>query len=429
MPEVTFNLFPAQIKLLKATEKNIVAVLSRGYGKSFSLSMWCLYKLLSNSNIGMLICPTYNMLRETVKYLLKHTEDMGLEYSINSKPHWCNSLLSDHKNIFSLNCRDGKHHYIKLASGDNPEGIRGTSCDFIAFDECALLDESIVDIATPCLRGKGSNFNYQQVFATTPRDTSNWLYKRYVAQDIPSTIHIKAQATENFIEFTDEKLEYFRSILTDLMWKREILAEWVDLASNSMFYAFSDNHIQDRKLDGRLFLSCDQNTINLQTLVGYLGRDEIHIDNEILIPEAGNAQKVAQSFHKLYSNQQIRQVYAFGDRFGNNKSVVASSSYYQQLKDALKQLGWNMVDRTNDKNPSVWDSTELTNRFFEKNKITISSRCKEFIRHLKEVKWKENEFVMDKKFLDSGFCDDLRYVLWDNFKPGSNIIATNNLLK
>lgn len=421
MPEIDVKLFPAQYQLLQAQERNIVAVLSRGYGKSYSLAMWCIKKLLTDSYTGMLICPTYQQLRETVKYLLSHAETMGLRFTLNSRPSWCSSNLSDHKNIFSLDVGDGKHRYLKLASGDRPENIRGTSCDFIAFDECALLREEIVDISMPCLRGRGPDFNYQVAFCTTPRDTSCWLYKRYVESEPPSTVHIKAPATENFIEFTQEKLEYYRSMLTDLMWKREILAEWVDLAANAMFYAFSAANVAKKEPKGKLFLGCDQNVINLESLCGWIDGRSVYVEHEIQIPEAGNPQKVAQEFHKKFKSQSQRLVYLMGDRYGRNRSLTSQSTYYQQLEEELKRLGWRTQDRTNNKNPDVFSSCELVNRGFEKDELFISPNCKEFIRHLKEVRWKDGEFVMDKKLLDSGFCDVIRYVFWKEFGKRSTI--------
>jgi len=410
------KLFPSQLEVLQATEQNIVAVLSRGYGKSYTVAYWCLYRLLTDSDIGMIVCPSYNMLRETTKYLLMHAQSLGLEYQINKKPHWCDSYLSDHKNIFSLNLNNGKHKYIQLCSADNPDSIRGRNTDFLALDECALLKAEVVDIATPCLRGKGSSFTYRTLMTTTPRDTSNWLYKRYVDKDVPSTKHIKASALENFIEFTQEKLDYYRSILTDLMWKREILAEWVDMARNAMFYAFSkDTHVKSLQATGKLFLSCDQNNVDLSSISGWINGEDVYIEKDIVIAENGNPLKVAQEFHKYYSQYESRMVYLFGDRYGKNKSLTSRSTYYDQLTDELKRLGWATQNKTNVKNPNVKDSTEKCNRWLEQMKLFVHPQCKETIRHFIEVKWKETEWVMDKKLLDSGLMDALRYVIWTEF--------------
>jgi len=427
MPNV--SLFPSQLRTLQATQDIVLMLCSRAYGKSYTMGMITVIKLLGDSYRCLYIAPTYSQLRESTKYILQHLEQLGIEYSLNTRPTWCKSLLSDHKNIISINALDGKHRYIKLISGDNPETIRGSSADFIVVDECVLVDESLIDIALPCLRGHPltNKHRYRLYLATTPSDQSNWLYKRYIENPPSNFIEIKAMAQENFIEFNEEKIKMLQESMTSLMWKREMLCEWLSINSQSMNYAFNNAHIKDidNRESKRLFLGCDQNNINLGSLGGWIGRDDLFIDGEILIQEGGNAIKVAQEFHKLYSKYKTRQVTLTGDRMGNNKTLVSGTSYYDQLKGELKRLGWESIDKTNNKNPEVWSSNELLQRLMEQNKFAISPNCKEVIRHLRDVRWKKDEFVMDKKLLDSPFQDILRYTCFDFFRPNSPISFIN----
>lgn len=376
---------------------------------------------------------TFQQLRETVKYVLQHLESLGIEYALNTRPHWCKSLLSDHKNIISINIGDGTHRYLKCLSMDNPESIRGSSADFCAIDEAALADEIFVDTARPILRGHplGSKFNYQTLLATTPTSTQNWIYKRFIETQVPSFIEIRAKAEENFIEYSPEKLSYLRDSMTELMYSREYDLQWTSLSTNTMAYAFHDGLIVDKadKETGRLMLSCDINNIDLQTSCGWYHKDWLHIDNEILIHEGGNPQKVAGEFHKKYSHLKIRQVTMFGDRYGSNNSTTSKETYYQQLTKSLKELGWTTIDKTLQSNPSIWDSNECFMKLCEKNQFTISPKCKEIIRHLKTCQWMKNEHKMDKKLLDSGFYDNVRYCCWSEFRPGARINLTNSFFK
>ena len=429
---VEVKLFPSQIKAIKAQEQIILMLCSRGFGKSYTVAYWCIIKLLRDSYRGILVNSTFQQLRETVKYVLQHLESLGIEYALNTRPNWCRSLLSDHKNIVSINALDGKHHYLKCLSCDNPESIRGSSADFLAIDEAALADEVFVDTARPVLRGHpdGANFRYQTILATTPTTVNNWIYKRYIESPPSSFIEIKAKAEENFIEYNDDKLKYIRESMTELMYSREYDLQWMSLLSNSMAYAFADSHIKTNldKEKGRLFISCDINNIDLQTTCGWFHRDWLHIDNEILIHEGGNPQKVAQEFHKKYSSLKVRQVTTFGDRYGSNKTTTSKETYYEQLFKALKELGWTIVDRTLNSNPGVWDSNELFMKLCEKNQFSIDPNCKEVIRHLKTCQWKKDEHIMDKKLLDSGFYDSIRYICHSEFRPGSKLHTANSLL-
>lgn len=424
------NLFPAQIKLLKSEEQIILLLASRGYGKSYSVAYWCIKKLLTDSYRGILVNATYQQLRETVKYVLEHLETLNIEYALNTRPTFCKSLLSDHKNIISINLNDNKHRYIKCLSMDNPESIRGSSADFLAIDEAALADEDFIDTARPVLRGHplGSQFKYQTLLATTPTTVSNWIYRRFIEKNIPNFIEIKAKAEENFIEYNKEKLDFLKDSMTELMFSREYNLQWISFNSNSMAYAFSDSHIKslEDKERGRLFLSCDINNLDLQSSCGWFSKDFLHIDNEILIPEGGNPEKIANEFHKKYSHLKIRQVSIFGDRYGSNKSTTSKETYYEQLFKYLKSLRWSYNDYTLKQNPSVWDSNEIFMKLCEKNQFSIDPVCKEIIRHLKTVQWKKNEHIMDKNFLDSGFYDSIRYVCWDYFRPSTTITSINN---
>jgi hypothetical protein len=415
--EVTFNLFPSQRELITSKENVILLLASRGYGKSYSAAFYAIAKILQNNYRGIVANATYSQLRETTKYILQHLDYLGIEYVINCKPTWCKSFLSDHKNIISVNVGDGKHRYIRLISSDNVESIRGASADFLVLDEAAIMSENFFDTALPVLRGHpdGPEHNYQIVMCTTPTSTSSWLYKRFIENPIPSFKEIKALAQENIIEFTDEKIEMMRDTMTTIMFKREMMCEWLSLNFDTMAYAFGDHHIVEHddkyKLGSKLFISCDINNKNLQSICGWYKKDFLYLENGINIEMGGNAIRVANEFHKLYSTQPVKTVTVTGDRYGSNKTTATGGklTYYQQLIGELKRLGWTVVDETLNSNPSIYDSNEAFNRLLEQNKFAINSKCKEVIRHLKEVEWIKGEWKMNKRVLDSGFYDSIRY--------------------
>lgn len=426
------TLFPAQYNTLQSEAAITLLLCSRGYGKSYTLAYWCIKKLLTGCYAGMVIGPTYGYLKDTTKYILQHLEACGIEYELNCKPTWCKSLQPNHQGILSINCLDGKHHYLVLCSADNPDSPRGKSVDFMALDEAALLNETVIDVALPCLRGHplGSQHSYQILLATTPSDTSNWIYKRFIGTHTDNFKEIKALAQENTIEFSESKLKLLQEQMTSNMWRREMECEWMTQNNNTMNYAFSKSLVKSNpeKTKDRLFISSDQNNINLQSVCGYLGQKGFHIDNEILIPEGGSPIKVAQEFHRLYQSTQSRHVVVCGDRTGHNKTLVSRSTYWEQFNNEMRRLGWIPQDRTNDKNPEVFSSNETFQRIMEQGHFSIDPKCKNIIKHLEEVRWKPSEFVMDKKFLDSGFQDSLRYVAWEFFNPlRSNGISRGNI--
>ena len=424
------DIFPSQAELLKANEKYILFLASRGYGKSYSVAWWLITKLLSGCYRCILTNATFQQLRETTKYLLQHLDSISLPYAINCKPGWCQSLLSDHKNILSVDIGDGQHHYIKLLSFDNIESIRGSSCDALAIDEGALAREEYFDTAILTLRGhpNGMNHNYQCLIATTPTTVNNWIWKRFIETIVPSFKQIKAFAEENFIEYDNEKLSLIKSTMTDMMWRREMLCEWISLSSNTVFYAFSKEHIKQLQVtDKRLFISCDMNVDGLTSIIGYFDTESIFIEDEIVIKENGNAIKMAAEFHKKYSSKPNKSLYLTGDRSTKNRSAASTTTYHQQLINELKRLGWQVTDKTLQSNPSQFDSAEMVNRQLELNKLCISPNCKTLIDDCSKGIWKDttsDKFEIDKAVcrFDAGDC--LRYIIWSVNKP-RNIVAMN----
>lgn len=432
-----FKLLPSQLKALQSQEKVTLLLCSRGTGKSYGAGFYCIARLLSDANVGMLICPIYSMLRDTTSYILKHLEKLGIEYTINKKPHWCNSTLSDHKGVLSINNGTSTHKFLFLNSADEPDHLRGKSIDFAVLDEAAIMDESVIDIITPALRANplGAHYNYRILLATTSTTVNNWIYKRYIEPgNVSNFKEIKALAEENFYEYTPEKIESIRQQMTDIMFRREMLCEWISISSNSVFYAFDRaRHLKSLEdtSQGKFFMSADMNVDGLTSIVSLVNGNNIHIDNEVVIKENGNAQKMASEFHKLYALRSNKALYLTGDRNLKSRNAAASSTYHQQLINELRRLGWQVTDKTLNANPSVWDSSEITNRKLELNELTIDPRCKVLIDDLTRGVWKENlgdKFEINKAICRSDASDCLRYLVWE-FRPGNRIVASNSFFK
>lgn len=431
--EINFKLLPSQLKALQSKEKVTLLLCSRGTGKSFGLAFYCIARLLDDANVGMLVCPIYSMLRDTTSYLLKHLEKLGIEYTINKKPHWCNSTLSDHKGVLSINNGTSTHKYLFLQSSDEPDHLRGKSIDFCCLDEGAIMDESVIDVVIPSLRSNplGADYNYRILIGTTSTTVNNWIYKRYIAPgNVSNFREIRALAQENFFEYNEEKLESIKSQMTDMMYRREMLCEWISLSSNSVFYAFDQTrHLKQLKdTPGKFYMSADMNVDGLTSIVAYVDGKSIHIDDEVVIKENGNAQKMASEFHKKYSHKVNKALYLTGDRNLKTRNAAASSTYHQQLISELRRLGWQITDRTLNANPSVWDAAENCNRKFELNELSVDPKCKVLIDDLTRGTWKENlndKFEINKALCRSDASDCLRYLVWE-FRPGTSLSARNN---
>lgn len=281
------------------------------------------------------------------------------------------------------------------------------------------------------LRGRGSAFNYKVFMSSSPAGASqSWVFRRFIEKPPKDTLIIQAPSYENFIEWDTEKVSYYKENMSDRFFQQEIEARCLEWASNQVFYAFNrDTHLEAPSIDGKFFISCDMNVDGLTSICAFVNGTKIHIDNEIVIKENGNAQKMAAEFHKLYSGRANRALYMTGDRSTKSRTAASMTTYHQQLLGELKKLGWNVTDKTLNANPSQFDSSEMVNRYFEKNELTINPCCKTMIDDCVRGAWKStlgDKFEIDKVMcrFDAGDC--LRYLIWEH-RPGSRIASSNKL--
>lgn len=430
MPEVNLKLFKSQIKALQAQEKQILMLVGRGYGKSYINALWILTELIKDPGSNcLLVSPTYQQSKEVVSYLSKHCETIGLEYAINKIPSWCPCPLPDCKNIFSVNVGN-KFTYCRIGSADNEDNLRGGSYSRIAVDEICYCSETLYDaILLPMLRGRGSNFKYKIFMSSSPSGASqSWVFRRFIEKPPKDTLIIQAPSYENFIEWDEAKITYYKENMSDRFFQQEIEAKCLEWSSNQVLYAFNrDNHLKPNNTqEGKFFISCDMNVDGLSSICAFLNGNKIHIDNEVVIKENGNAQKMAAEFHKIYSTRTNKTLYMTGDRSTKSRSAASSTTYHYQLLAELKKLGWNVVDKTLNVNPSQFDSAEMCNRWFEKNELTIDPKCKTLIDDCVRGAWKSN--LGDKFEIDKALCrfdcgDCLRYLVWE-FKQGAGVVMS-----
>jgi len=164
------------------------------------------------NSIGMLISPTYTMLRDTMlRTFLEIARDLIVDFN---------------KSDMHATLVDGKE--ILFRSSDNPERLRGANLGWAGLDEVALMSRDVLDIVIGRLR---LDPGYMW-FTTTPKGKNHWLFD-YLERDSVHTI--RARTFDNpFLPqaYNDElKLQY-----TAQFYRQEVLGEFVDFGG-SIFHA------------------------------------------------------------------------------------------------------------------------------------------------------------------------------------------------
>lgn len=158
MAEYHVKLMPYQKRMLHSSNPFTFAVMGRGSGKTYTLSLIALINLLRGKNLIM-AAQKYDALRDVLMRQLKlRVKEWGLEDVVKFCMNPIRATYGDHT--------------IYGSSYEAIESVRGLdSISGILLDEVALAPLDILDVLGPCLRGAEVVDPF--IFgATTPRATS-----------------------------------------------------------------------------------------------------------------------------------------------------------------------------------------------------------------------------------------------------------------
>lgn len=212
MAEYHVKLMPYQKRMLHSKNPFTVAVMGRGSGKTYTLSLIAMLNLLKGKNL-ILMAQKYDALRDV---LMKQVRARVKEWGLEDVVKICMNPIRATYGEATLFC--GSYEAV--------ESLRGLdSISGLIMDEQALAPLDILDVLGPCLRGPGVEDPF--IFgATTPRATSLWNH-RYAGKLAGSEDWeiIKATTYDN-LTLTRQQLDIIeRSVQTPEMKRQELLAE------------------------------------------------------------------------------------------------------------------------------------------------------------------------------------------------------------
>ena len=163
MRQVELKLLPYQRQLLRSQSPFTFAVMGRGSGKSYTLSIIALLTLLEGKNI-IACAQRFDSLRDVLFREIKlRVYEWGLQDAVKFKENPIRATYGD--------------HVIYGGSAENLDGLRGlTEISLLLLDEVALFPIDAIDILAPCLRGP-TVVNPRIVGCTTPNQKSQWNFR------------------------------------------------------------------------------------------------------------------------------------------------------------------------------------------------------------------------------------------------------------
>ncbi len=215
-------------------EKRIAALWSRQTGKSTAIAYYCTYKILTQPNYKiMIVSPTQRQSGELYEKM--------------------RSIIT-RSNVFSKFVTKSTQTEIQVANGSRvislpsgPEGasIRGFTADTLILEECGEMKDKVVnEVCMPMIAAtKG-----QVIKIGTPKGKNNFWQSCYGKETKYWLSHIDYKIGIKYGQTTKEFIEEQRNNLTDLEFKTEYEAKFIEDSDCYFRQVLIDSCIEDYKL-------------------------------------------------------------------------------------------------------------------------------------------------------------------------------------
>lgn len=398
------HLLKHQSDFLKNQTKFVAMVGGIGSGKSRAGAYYSINRMLKYPKAMHFIgANTHKQLRDsTLAAVFKTLNDLQLSFSYN-------------QNQGLLTVENGKS---LCGSMENFDVHRGIEVGSFWLDECRDLKREafdmmmgrLRDIKAPTLEGR----------LTTSSNGFDWIYD-YFHKEGEFNNHefslVKATSYENKY-LPDGYIDSLKNQYSDKLFKQEILGEFLDLMAGRAYYAFSELNINPvspwaqpdcKFMDPRksIILGADFNVNPMAWYLGQRANRKWHWFNEIYIPESNTPEASQELVNRLieFRNRGLIKcepnIIICGDAAGNSKNTKsAGKSDYDILKANLDRNGFTYEDQTPDANPPVKDRVNAVNAVCKSAngqiEMTIDPSCKQLIKDMRKVSWKEGTGGLDK---------------------------------
>jgi len=233
----------------------------------------------------------------------------------------------------------------------------------------------------------------------------NHIYDYFEGNDDATVL--QAPTWEN-MSLSDNYIKTLKKTYSPLLFNQEVAGERLNTRSGSIFDEFDrKRHVKkcrNELLDtDQLYFFTDYNVSNYCGTYMFFRDGVVHAIGEEHL-KFKNSRIMAQTVKSKYPD---RPVIVVGDSTGNNKRDVAiDKTNYQHFRDA-GLLTKNFL------NPPVESRIISSNSNFYHDKIVVDPSCKNLIRDLELLIWKEDGSGIDKSDISlSHAADGYTYGLW-----------------
>lgn len=205
--------------------------------------------------------------------------------------------------------------------------------------------------------------------ATNPDEPDGWIYKHFMLSQPHPTRHVFYSNTKENPYLPPQYIEQLERDLDPLMVRRMVYGEWLSIAGNNIYYAYSAENKRKQKYEINpqypVILSWDFN-IALEKPISmacmqYIG-DVFHIFNEVVIDGARTADTIDELENKGILKKEWRY-YICGDAAGKHKDTRAGRSDYDIIISEMQKRGLTFEFHVPPSNPSVRNRHNKVNAY------------------------------------------------------------------
>ena len=363
-PQKTIAQDPSRFKIVAA---------GRRFGKTFlSIRQMCYYARQPD-RIIYYIAPTYRMAKTIV------WDDIKARLT---ELNWTKKINESDMRIDLINGSK-----IFLRGSDNPDSLRGISCDYAVFDEYADMDPRTWEaVIRPALADRQGS----AMFIGSPKG-KNHLFDLYSwAKEQPDWGTYKYTTLEGG-NVAPEEVEAAKSQMDERTFRQEFLADWVDYVG-LVFYAFNEDHVKrfTDETPKTIHIGTDFNIDPGCSVIAAQYNWGLHIFDEIELRNS-NTFEMADEIRKRYPNS---RVIVYPDPAGSARKTSSVTTDHNILSNA----GFTVHARRS--HPPVKDRINAANSALSSGKILIDPRCKSLRECLTKLSYREGSNEPNKGVYD-----------------------------
>lgn len=285
----------------------------------------------------------------------------------------------------------GAHNYQSVFRGGNYSGGWGDEVDFWK-DEAYEAFLGRIRVMPELIRCTSSPKGF------------NHIYRDFYSNKSDNTEVINASTYDN-PTLSDEYIESLKKSYSPKLFEQEVLGKRVNLKQGQVFSEFDrDKHvknIKDQFKDEQVYFFTDYNIAHYCGVYLVFKNNVIYCIGEEHL-QFKKTKDMAMQVLSKYPNAII-----IGDSAGNNKRDVSAD---QTNYEIFRQHGLTVMPF---RNPNVESRIINAQSRFYHNNIIVDENCKNTIRDLELLGWREDGKGIDKSQIDLSHASDaLTYGIW-----------------